>query len=279
MFRFGTDLVTGKDFLIFHQINHFSPNLSKVFVDQHFAFYVTALSGTPEQSLRWKRTLAATNVALDMPVGHLYVTRYFPAENKARVQQMVRNIVAAFSKRIDKLDSMAPATRAQAQEKLKTLYVGMAYPDHWESTAALKVSPGDAFGNAVRAKQFNSAQQLARLHQKVDRRAWAMPPQLVNALNMPMHNAIVFPAAILQPPFFDPAALDAVNYDAIGATIGHEISHSFDDLGAQFDAQGRLRDWWSKKGLVHFQSASSKLMVQQSGQALYLAPAGRGRVW
>ena len=260
----STDLATWKDFLAFHQVNHLAPNLSKAFVDQHFAFYGTALSGTPEQSPRWKRALAATNVALDEPVGHLYVARYFPAANKVRLQNMVSNIVAAFSQRIEHLDWMAPATRAQAQEKLKTLYVGVAYPDHWASYAALKVAPGDAFGNVVRAEQFHSAQQFAKLHQKVERSAWAMPPQLVNAVNMPLQNAIVFPAAILQPPFFDPAAPDAVNYGAIGAIIGHEISHSFDDQGAQFDAQGRLRDWWSKDDLARFKAASARLVAQYS---------------
>jgi endothelin-converting enzyme/putative endopeptidase len=260
----SAELATWKDFLAFHQINHFAPNLTKAFVDQRFEFYGKALSGTPQQSLRWKRALAATNAALDQPVGRLYVARYFPADNKARVQQMVTNIVAAFSKRIDKLDWMAPATRAQAQEKLKTLYVGVAYPDHWDSYAALKVSPGDAFGNVVRAEQFHTVQQFAKLHKKVDRTEWSMPPQLVNAVNMPMQNAIVFPAAILQPPFFDPKASDAVNYGAIGATIGHEISHSFDDQGAQFDAQGRLRDWWTKDDLAHFKTASAKLAAQYS---------------
>jgi endothelin-converting enzyme/putative endopeptidase len=260
----SADLATWKDFLAFHQINHFAPNLSKAFVDQRFDFYGKALSGTPQQSLRWKRALAATNVALDQPVGHLYVGRYFPAENKARVQQMVTNIVAAFDQRIDRLDWMAPATRAQAKEKLKTLYVGVAYPDKWDSYDALKVAPGDAFGNVVRAEEFHTAQQLAKLRQKVDRTEWSMPPQLVNAVNMPMQNAIVFPAAILQPPYFDPKASDAHNYGAIGAIIGHEISHSFDDQGAQFDAQGRLRDWWTKEDLAHFKAASAKLAAQYS---------------
>jgi endothelin-converting enzyme/putative endopeptidase len=260
----GTDLATWKDFLAFHEINHFAPNLSKAFVDQRFEFYGKALSGTPQQSLRWKRALAATNIALDQPVGRLYVDRYFPAENKARVQQMVTNIIAAFDKRIDKLDWMAPATRAQAKEKLKTLYVGVAYPDKWDSYDALKVVPGDAFGNVVRAEEFHTAQQLAKLRQKVDRTEWSMPPQLVNAVNMPMQNAIVFPAAILQPPYFDPKASDAHNYGAIGAIIGHEISHSFDDQGAQFDAQGRLRDWWTKEDLAHFKTASAKLAAQYS---------------
>ncbi|MDB5755895.1 MAG: peptidase [Massilia sp.] len=258
------DLATWKDYLAFHQINHFAPNLSKAFVDQRFEFYGKALAGTPEQSMRWKRALAATNVALDQPVGRVYVERNFPAEDKARIKQMVTNIIAAFSKRIEKIDWMAPATRAQAQEKLKTLYVGVGYPDHWDSYAELKVSPKDAFGNVVRAENFHTRQQLAKLHKKVDRSEWSMPPQLVNAVNMPLQNAIVFPAAILQPPFYDPKASDAVNYGAIGSVIGHEISHSFDDQGAQFDAQGRLRDWWTREDLEHFKKASAKLAAQFS---------------
>ena len=257
-------LASWKDYLAFHQINHFAPNLSKAFVDQRFAFYGAALSGTPEQSARWKRALAATNIALDQPVGKVYVERNFAAEDKARVKQMVTNIIAAFSKRIDKLDWMAPATRAQAQEKLKTLYVGVGYPDTWASYAALKVVPGDAFGNVVRAEKFQSAQRLAKLNKKIDKTAWSMPPQLVNAVNMPLQNAIVFPAAILQPPFYDPKASDATNYGAIGSVIGHEISHSFDDQGAQFDAQGRLRDWWTEEDKEHFKQASSKLVAQFS---------------
>ncbi|MDB5950850.1 MAG: peptidase [Massilia sp.] len=260
----SVDLASWKDYLAFHQINHLAPNLSKAFVDQRFEFYGKALSGTPEQSARWKRALAATNVALDQSVGKVYVERNFAAEDKARVKQMVANIIAAFSKRVDKLDWMAPATRAQAQEKLKTLYVGVGYPDKWESYAALKVVPGDAFGNVLRAEQFHTAQQLAKLHKKIDKTEWSMPPQLVNAVNMPLQNAIVFPAAILQPPFYDPKASDATNYGAIGSVIGHEISHSFDDQGAQFDAQGRLRDWWTKEDMAHFKQASSKLAAQFS---------------
>jgi endothelin-converting enzyme/putative endopeptidase len=258
----GTDLATWKDFLAFHQVNHFAPNLSKAFADQRFAFYGKALSGTPEQSLRWKRALGATNAALGEAVGHMYVDRYFPADHKARVKQMTANIIAAFSKRIDQLDWMAPATRAQAQAKLKTLHVGIGYPDKWQSYDALKVVPGDAFGNAARGEQFRTAQQFAKLHAKVDRTEWAMAPHTINAVNMPMQNAINIPAGYLQPPFFDPAASDAQNYGAIGTTIGHEVSHSFDDQGAQFDAQGRLRDWWTKEDLAHFKAASVKLVAQ-----------------
>ncbi|HEY1044285.1 MAG TPA: M13 family metallopeptidase [Telluria sp.] len=256
------DLATWKDWLAFHQLNHFASTLPKAFSDQKFEFAGRALSGTPQQSARWKRGLSATNAALDEAVGHLYVDRYFPAENKARIQQMVKNIVAAFDKRIDKLDWMAPATRAEAKAKLQTLYVGVGYPDTWKSYAGLVVKPGDALGNAMRAEEFHYAQELAKLGTKVDPKEWAMPPHLVNAINMPMQNALNFPAAILQPPFFDPKGSDAHNYGAIGAVIGHEISHSFDDMGAQFDSKGRLRDWWTREDSEHFKTASQALVKQ-----------------
>jgi putative endopeptidase len=261
----STDVATWKDFLAFHQVNHFAAVLPKAFGDQKFEFAGKAMSGTPQQSLRWKRALAATNGAMDDAVGKMYVERYFPAENKVRLKQMVTNIIAAFSRRIDTLDWMAPATRAQAQEKLRTMYVGVGYPDRWTSYAGLKVVRGDAFGNAMRAEEFHYAQQVAKLRQKVDKTAWAMPPQLVNAVNLPLQNAMNFPAAVLQPPFFDPAASDGANYGAIGSIIGHEISHSFDDQGAQFDAQGRLRDWWTKQDMAYFKQAADKLVRQFNG--------------
>lgn len=257
-----TDLATWKDYLVFHRLNHYASVLPKAFADQRFEFYGKALSGTPQQSARWKRALAATNEALDEAVGKIYVAKYFPAESKAKVQEMVTNIVNAFDKRIDKLDWMAPATRAQAKAKLKTLYVGVGYPDRWKSYEGLAVSPADAFANAVNAEEFHYKHELARLQQKPDRTEWSMPPQLVNAVNLPLQNALNFPAAILQPPFFDPKASDASNYGSIGAIIGHEISHSFDDQGAQFDAQGRLRDWWTKQDAEHFKEASQKLAAQ-----------------
>jgi putative endopeptidase len=258
----SVDLATWKDYLAFHQIDQRAGELPRAFVAQHFAFHGTALSGTPQQAPRSKRALAAVDGGMDEAVGRLYVERYFPPENKVRLRQMVANIVAAFSRRIDQLAWMAPATRAQAQQKLKTMYVGIGYPDRWASYEGLKVLPDDAFGNALRAGEFRYAQQVAKLGQAVDRGAWAMAPQEVNAVNLPLQNAMNFPAAILQPPFFDPAASDAVNYGAIGATIGHEISHGFDDQGAQFDAQGRLRDWWTKEDLAHFRQAADKLVAQ-----------------
>jgi putative endopeptidase len=274
----NTDLATWKDYLAFHRLNHFASTLPKAFADQRFEFYGRTLSGTPQQSARWKRALASTNEAMDEAVGKVYVARYFPAESKVKVQQMVGNIVDAFSKRIDKLDWMAPATRAQAQQKLKTLYVGVGYPDKWKSYAGLDVSPADAFGNVMRAEEYRYTQQIAKLHKKPEKTEWSMPPQLVNAVNLPLQNALNFPAAILQPPFFDPSASDATNYGSIGAIIGHEISHSFDDQGAQFDSQGRLRDWWTKQDAEHFKAASSKLVAQYSAYKPYPDLAVNGQL-
>ena len=256
------DVATWRDYLAFHKLNQYASLLPKAFADQRFEFNGKALSGTPQQSARWKRALGATNAAMDEAVGKVYVAKYFPAENKAKVQAMVGNILDAFSRRIDKLEWMAPATRAQAQAKVKSLYVGIGYPEHWKSYDGLRVAAGDAFGNAIRAEEYHYKQELAKLNRKPDRTEWAMPPQLVNAVNLPLQNAMNFPAAILQPPFFDPKGSDAANYGAIGSIIGHEISHSFDDQGAQFDAQGRLRDWWTKEDLEHFKTASAKLVAQ-----------------
>jgi endothelin-converting enzyme/putative endopeptidase len=159
---------------------------------------------------------------------------------------------------------MAPSTKQEAHAKLKALYVGVGYPERWTTYGGLEIKADDAFGNARRASQYHYRLELAKLGTKVDPKEWSMPPQLVNAVNMPMQNALNFPAAILQPPFFDPKASDAINYGSIGSVIGHEISHSFDDQGAQFDSKGRLRDWWTKADAEHFQKASQALVAQYS---------------
>ena len=251
-----------KDFLAFHTVNHFGSYLPKAFVDQRFEFYGKTLNGTPQLSPRWKRGLGAVNNAVPDAAGKMYVERYFPAEAKARLQTMVANIVDAFRKRVDALEWMAPSTRKEALAKLDVLYVGVGYPDKWTSYEGLEIKPDDAMGNALRAEKFHYRQQLAKLGKKVDSKEWCMPPHIVNAVNMPMQNALNFPAAILQPPFFDMKASDAHNYGAIGSVIGHEISHSFDDTGAQFDSKGRLRDWWTKEDGEHFKKAAAKLVAQ-----------------
>lgn len=260
----GMPVQTWKDWLAFHAVNQYGGTLPKAFVDQRFEFYGRTLSGTPQLSARWKRGLAALNEAMPEAVGKMYVDQYFPPAAKVKVQQMVTNIVDAFHVRIDRLDWMAPSTKREAHAKLKALYVGVGYPETWVSYGKLEVKPDDAFGNAWRADEFHYRLELAKLGTKVDPKEWSMPPQLVNAVNMPMQNALNFPAAILQPPFFDPNGSDAVNYGAIGSVIGHEISHSFDNIGAEFDSKGRLRDWWTKADSEHFTKAAQSLVAQYS---------------
>ncbi len=258
----ATDLATWKDYLAFHSVNQFASTLPKAYNDLRFEFFGKTLTGSPQQSVRWKRALSATNGAMEEAVGKMYVAKYFPAQDKQRILKMVADIKTAFERRIDKLEWMAPSTRTQAKEKVRTMYVGVGYPDEWKSYGGLQVSPNDALGNVIRAQEFHYTQELAKLKQKPKKTDWAMPPQLVNAVNLPLQNALNFPAAILQAPFYDPKASDAQNYGALGSVIGHEISHSFDDMGAQFDAQGRLRDWWTKEDLAHFKTASQKLVEQ-----------------
>jgi predicted metalloendopeptidase len=262
-----TPLSTWKDYLAFHLLNHYSGVLPKAFVDERFAFYGKVLSGTPQIQERWKRAVAATNAALGDAVGEAYAQRYFPPEAKAAAETMVANIKAAFVKRIDALDWMSPATKAQAKEKVATLYVGLGYPEKWTDYAPLDVVDGDAFGNAWRSEEFEYRRHVALLGKPVDRTQWSMTPQTVNAVNLPLQNALNFPAAILDKPFFDAKADPAFNYGAIGTVIGHEISHSFDDQGSQFDAQGRLRNWWTPQDFAHFKASANALAAQYDAYA------------
>jgi putative endopeptidase len=251
-----------KAFLAFHAADEASPYLSKAFADENFDFYDHILSGVPQQRERWKRAIDATNGALGFAVGHLYVQRYFPPEAKAKIEAIVQKLMVAFDRRIDKLAWMAPATKAEAKAKLKALKVGVGYPDHWRDYSSLQVVKGDAYGNWRRADQFEYRRNLAKLTTPVDRGEWWMTPQTVNAVNLPVQNALNFPAAILQPPYFDPDAPAVANYGAIGAIIGHEISHSFDTEGAQFDSTGRLRNWWTPADFEHFSASAARLATQ-----------------
>jgi putative endopeptidase len=251
-----------KDWLTFHAIDRNAAVLPRAFVNERFAFHGQTLSGTPEISVRWKRAVEATDAALGEAVGQLYVQRYFPPSTRAAARAMVTNIVAAFGKRIQQLDWMSPATKAKAREKLATLLVGVGYPDKWIDYSGLEVVHGDAFGNSQRASLFEYRRNLARLQHPPDKTEWAMTPQTVNAVNLPLQNSLNFPAAILEPPFFDAAAPAAVNFGSIGAVIGHEISHSFDDQGALFDAQGRLANWWTKEDFAHFEASGAQLAAQ-----------------
>ena len=258
----GQPLETWKDYLTVRAIERASPYLPKAFVEERFDFYGKTMSGTPQLRDRWKRGIAVTNVALGDAVGKLYAARYFAPAEKARAEAMVHNLIAAFSRRIDQLAWMAPETKAKAKAKLAVLRIGVGYPDHWIDYSALEIRPGDALGNAMRAEQFETHRNLAKLGRPVDRSEWVMTPQTVNAVNLPVMNAMNFPAAILQPPYFDPKRLAVMDYGATGATIGHEISHSFDDQGAQFDSTGKLHNWWTPEDFAHFKEASQQLAKQ-----------------
>ncbi|WP_306582490.1 M13 family metallopeptidase [Dokdonella sp.] len=251
-----------QDWLAFHAIDDAASYLPKAFAEAHFAFHGTALAGTPQQRERWKRAVDEVNDALGDAVGRIYVARHFSAPTKQRAEAMVANLVTAFGGRIDKLEWMSAQTKQRARAKLAGLKVEVGYPQHWRDYGALEARRDDALGNARRASLFDYRRNLAKLGRPIDRGEWFMLPQTVNALNVPLENRLIFPAAILQAPFFDGAADDAVNYGAIGAVIGHEISHSFDNSGALFDETGKLANWWTAQDLEHFEAAGAALAAQ-----------------
>jgi len=253
-----------QDYLAFHTVERGAPYLSKAFVDEHFAFNGQALSGTPQQRERWKRGVDFTSTAVGEAIGKLYVERHFPPEAKAQAQEMAKNVLTAFGQRIDKIDWMTPETKAEARKKLANFRVYVGYPDTWRDYSGLQIVRGDAYGNWQRGSLFEYRRNLAKLGRPVDRNEWFMTPQTVNALFAPSQNSIIFPAAILEPTFFDPNADAAVNYGAIGGVMGHEVSHGFDDLGAQFDADGNLRNWWQPQDLARFKVETKKLADQYS---------------
>jgi putative endopeptidase len=255
-------LETWKAYLTFHAVQSRAGVLPAGIDRESFAFFGPVLSGAKQQRDRWKRAVGATNEALGFAVGKLYAERYFPAAEKARAQTMVANIMAAFRDRIDRLEWMAPATKREAKAKLAVLKVGVGYPDRWTTYDGLTVKPSDAFGNLERARLYQYRQRVARLTQPVDRGEWVMTPQTVNAVNLPAMNALNFPAAMLQPPYFDPRRPAAMDYGAMGAIIGHEVSHSFDNQGALFDARGRLHNWWTPEDFKHFEASSAQLVAQ-----------------
>ena len=251
-----------KDWLAFHTASRMAAVLPSAIDNLRFGFYGQTLSGQQQQRPRDRRALLATSAALGDAVGQIYTQRYFPASAKSDIQSMVQGIVHAFDQRLLAVDWLAPATRAEARRKLQTLIVGVGYPETWRDYSGLEIRAGDAFGNAWRAQDYEYRHQLAKLGRPVDRHEWRMTPQTVNAVNLPLQNALNFPAAILNPPFYDPNADPAFNYGAIGAVIGHEISHSFDNLGATFDADGRYRNWWTPADLAHFTAAGQALARQ-----------------
>jgi predicted metalloendopeptidase len=271
-------LGTWKEYLLIRTLDRAAPFLPKAFVEERFAFYGTTLTGAPKLRDRWKRAVSVTDAALGEAVGRLYVAKYFPPSEKARAAGMVRNEIAAFALRIDRLDWMAPGTKAMAKAKLAALKVGVGYPDAWRDTSLLEVVRGDALGNAERASLFHTRWNLSKLGKRVDRGEWVMNPQVVNAVNLPAMNAMNFPAAMLQPPYFDPSRPVVMDYGASGSVIGHEISHSFDDQGALFDAEGRLRNWWTKEDFEHFTASAEALVRQYSDYRPFPDLAVNGRL-
>ena len=255
-------LESWKDWLAAQTLDDDARYLPKAFVNESFAFYGTALSGTLQLQERWKRGVAATNAALGQAVGALYVQRHFGAERKHAIEAMVNGIKAAFARRIDALTWMSPKTKETAKAKVAGLVVEVGYPEVPTDYAALEIVRGDALGNFERAQKFEYRRRVAQLGQAADRHEWFMNPQTVNANNLPLRNALDFPAAILEPPFYTADATPAVNYGAIGAVIGHEISHDFDDQGALFDASGKLATWWTPEDLAHFQASGAALASQ-----------------
>jgi putative endopeptidase len=259
-----TPLGTLKDYLTFHHIDSNAPYLPKRFDDARFQFYGVTMRGQPRQRDRWKRGVDFVNGAIGEQVAQVYVAKYFPPESKAKMQVLVRNLLDALSQRIDALMWMTPETKTRAHDKLATFVTKIGYPDKWKDYSALEVKRDDLIGNVRRAALWDWHRQVARLDQPVDRSEWMMLPQDINAYYNPQNNEIVFPAAILEPPFFDPNADDAVNYGAIGAVIGHEIGHGFDDQGRKFGPDGSLTDWWTKADSDAFTQRANKLVAQYS---------------
>jgi predicted metalloendopeptidase len=257
-----TSLDTWKAYLAMHLIDAYASYLSKAFVEERFDFYGKTLSGVTEMEPRWKRAVTTIERAQGETLGKLYVAEYFPPERKARMEALVKNLLAAYKQSIDKLEWMSPATRKAAQAKLAKFTPKIGYPNKWKDYSALVVKRDDLVGNVMRSRVVEADRELNKLGKPIDRDEWGMTPQTINAYYNPEMNEIVFPAAILQPPFFDANADDAVNYGGIGAVIGHEISHGFDDQGAQYDGDGNLRDWWTAADHKNFEARTKMLVAQ-----------------
>ncbi|TXF99669.1 M13 family metallopeptidase [Massilia arenae] len=255
-------LETWKAYLQFQTVNGYANYLSKAFVDQRFAFNGTTLAGIPQLEPRWKRGVSTLESSLGDAVGKLYVAKHFPAERKAHMEVLVNNLLAAYKESIDTLDWMSPATKKEAQAKLAKFTPKIGYPNKWKEYTALTVKRDDLVGNVMRSREVEYNRELNKLGKPIDRDEWGMTPQTVNAYYNPELNEIVFPAAILQPPFFDANADDAVNYGGIGAVIGHEISHGFDDQGSQYDGDGNMRNWWTEEDGKRFGEKTRALIAQ-----------------
>jgi putative endopeptidase len=251
-----------KDQLLVRSLDSYAPYLPSAFDKENFAFYGTTLSGTPEQEARWKRAVNFTVGTLGDDVSKLYVAKYFPPETKAAADELVHNVIHAMDRRIDKLDWMSAETKVKAHAKLAAFTPKIGYPSQWRDMSGLTIARDDLLGNAMRSNQFDYAYEINKLGKPIYRWEWGMTPMTINAYANFGMVEIVFPAAILQPPFFDPNADPAVNYGGIGAVIGHELSHHFDDQGAKYDATGKLSDWWTPADVTAFNGRLDKLEQQ-----------------
>jgi putative endopeptidase len=260
-----TDLGLIRKYLKLRVLDDNAEVLPKAFREASFAFHGSAITGTTEERPRWQKGVAEVNSALGEALGQVYVAKHFPPEHKQRMLQLVNNLLAAYGESIDGLTWMSPATKAAAKDKLSKYLVKIGYPDTWRDFGKLDVRAGDPLGNRLRSGRFEHLRLAVRAGKPVDRTEWGMTPQTVNAYYNPTFNEIVFPAAILQPPFFDAGADDAVNYGGIGAVIGHEISHGFDDQGSQFDGDGKLRNWWTDEDRKAFEAVTARLVAQYEG--------------
>lgn len=258
-------LADWQDYLRLHIVTGYAALLTQELDQANFAFYGTRLRGVPEQRPQWKRGVDLVQGAMSEALGQEYVARHFPPENKERMVTLVDNLLATYAESIDGLTWMTEATKKEAHAKLATFRPKIGYPDQWKDYSGLQIVPGDLVGNLMRASRFEHDRQMAKLGGPIDRDEWFMPPQMVNAYYNPEMNEIVFPAAILQPPFFDMSADDAVNYGSIGAVIGHEISHGFDDKGSQYDGLGNLRNWWTDDDHAAFEERTKALVAQYAG--------------
>ena len=254
-----TPLKVLKAWAAFQLVDQAAPYLPDRFEDPHFAFRGTVLTGQPEQRARWKRAVSVDNEVMGEAVGRVYVAKYFPPEAKAKIRDLVENLRSALGERIEHLDWMSPDTKAKAEAKLKAMTVKVGYPDKWRDYSKLQVSPTDLYGDVERANTFEWQRKVARLNQPVDRTEWGMTPQTVNAYYNPTANEIVFPAAILQAPYFGADFDAAANYGGIGATIGHEMTHGFDDEGRKFDGTGALANWWTEEDGKKFEARAKVL--------------------
>jgi putative endopeptidase len=257
-----TPLEVLKDYMLLRLVDNAAPFLSQPFVDANFAFRGTVLNGTPRNTDRWKRGVDLVTASIPDDVSRIYVQRYFPPEAKREADALVRNVIAAMDRRLAGLTWMAPETRARARRKLAAFTPKIGYPDHWRDYSSVRISRTNLLQNIINATEFEYQRNLNKLGRPVDRSEWGMTPMEVNAYANPVWNEIVFPAAILQPPFFDPNADPAVNYGGIAAVIGHEISHHFDDQGSHYDETGALREWWTAEDRTRFNALTAQLVAQ-----------------